>query len=247
MRTATLLVLAAIAAGMLAGCSSRSISNSGYRASGYGYNPEYHGELSELAVLGATNMDAVSETEIKAAMEGSKAVLLQKADAIVLVQSGASFPDVDMMNEMQKYFKVVPLSGVPESPSWSPAHQESRNTQSLHKSLRLAAARAGAKILIVYWGVLESGRESQVTKTISWVPIAGAMIPDETQLMRIRLKAAVIDVATGNWIMLTPRTFDDKRISARVNREISDQDQVALLKKQAYNELANTLLGYFSL
>jgi len=105
---------------------------------------------------------------------------------------------------------------------------------SYSKNLRLAAARAGAETLVCYWGTLESARRKMETKTVSWVPIAGWMVPDESQQMRIRLKLALIDVRTGNWRVVAPEPFTDKAWSTGFTRDSSDQKQVELLKRRAY-------------
>jgi len=97
-------------------------------------------------------------------------------------------------------------------------------------------------VLIVYWGILESAREGFATKTISWVPIVGKVIPDEAQTMRLRLKMAVIDVATGYWEILTPTVHEDKRASARIGRRENDQAQVNKLKAQTYQRAVEDLL-----
>ena len=68
----------------------------------------------------------------------------------------------------------------------------------------------------------------------SWVPIVGWAVPDKAQEIRIRLKVALIDVKTGQWEMFSPKTFEDTAYSAILNREGSDQEQVALLKAKAY-------------
>lgn len=68
---------------------------------------------------------------------------------------------------------------------------------------------------MVYWGVLESARENLSTKVVSWVPILGALVPDENQRMRIRLKVALIAVKTGHWSMFSPEPFDDVDFSSR--------------------------------
>jgi hypothetical protein len=245
-RLAVWLSLSALAV-LLISCSTRSISNSGYASGGYGSNPTYQGELNELAVLGITDEAAISEATIKAALESAKGVSLRRGDSVVVVQSGAAFPDDAMMEHMQKYFKVISLSGVPDRPSGSQQGTGQQKAQPVARSLRLAAALGGAKVLVVYWGILETGRENQVTKTVSWVPIVGSVIPDEAQQMRIRIKAAVIDVATGHWVVVQPRSFEDKRVSADINRESSDQNQVGVLKKQAYADLVDALAKQFAL
>jgi hypothetical protein len=223
------------------GCQTRSISNSDY-----GGTWGYRGELSELEVLGVNANKKISEEDIKAALNTKTKVSLKRGDRIVLVQSGAQFPDGPVLEELKPYYSVIPLSGVPVRDDRYRRHEDAGAKQPVDKSLRLAAAKSGARTLIVYWGILETGREDHGTKTISWVPVIGRIIPDEKQKMRIRLKAAVIDVASGAWEFVIPEVYNDARTSARVNREESDQDQVALLKAKAYKALASDLLNRFN-
>jgi len=237
----------------LSACGTRSISDSGYQGN-RGYYPRYdetafyRGELNELAVLGIERQGEISDADIQAALADTGTLSLRRGDPIILIQSGAMFPDDPMLTGMQQYFQITPLSGIPEEQPQS-ASEESHNVSpsSLNKVLRLAGARSGAKALIVYWGILESGQEDQVTKTVSWVPFVGSVIPDEIQSMRIRLKGVVIDVASGKWVMITPQTFDDRRISARLDRETADQTQVAKLKAQAYIDFVEAVRQKFAL
>jgi len=223
------------------GCQTRSISNSDY-----GGTWGYRGELSELEVLGVNANEKISEEDIKAALNSKTKVSLKRGDRIVLVQSGAQFPDGPVLEELKPYYSVIPLSGVPVRDDCYRRREDAGAKQPVDKSLRLAAAKSGARTLIVYWGILETGREDYGTKTISWVPVIGRIIPDEKQKMRIRLKAAVIDVASGAWEFVIPEVYNDARTSARVNREESDQDQVTLLKAKAYKALASDLLKRFN-
>ena len=110
---------------------------------------------------------------------------------------------------------------------------------------RLVAARGGFETVIVYWGVLESGREDIATKAVSWVPFIGGNIPDEVQRMRIRLVAALIDVRTGQWETYVPEPFEDTSFSNDHNREASDQEQVLLLKEKGYAALADGLAAKY--
>ena len=222
-------------------CKTRSISNSDY-----GGNWGYRGELSELEVLGVDANKQISEEDIKAALSTKTKVSLKRGDRIVLVQSGAQFPDGLVLEELKPYYSVIPLSGVPVRDDRYRRREDEGAKQPIDKSLRLAAAKSGARTLIVYWGILETGREDHDTKTISWVPVIGRIIPDEKQKMRIRLKAAVIDVASGAWEFVIPEVYNDARTSARVNREESDQDQVTLLKAKAYKALVSDLLKRFN-
>ena len=100
--------------------------------------------------------------------------------------------------------------------------------------------------MLIYWGILESASEpEQAAKQLSWVPIAGRIIPDQTQHLQLRVKAALIDVASGNWTMLRTEPLRDKRMSSRLTRESSDLKQVLTLKEKAYGQFANDLRARF--
>ena len=237
------------------GCTqTRSISNSGYQGT-WGYQ----GELIELEVLGFNDKQQITEGDIKKALKSETKVSLTSGDRVVLVQSGAQFPDGPMLKGMESYFSVIPLSGVPAEDNRARLYldrghepfryRRDKNPtpkQPIDKTLRLASAQAGAKTMIVYWGVLESGQSVRGTKLISWTPIVGQIIPDVKQNMRIRLKVAVIDVATGAWEFVIPEVYNETRHSAAINREESDQGQVARLKAKAYEALVKDLLKRFN-
>jgi hypothetical protein len=227
---------------VLSGCATRSISNSGYNAGGYygrgADNPLYKGELSEFDVLGIDPRKDIEEQDIAAAAATKRDRLtLRKGDSILLIQSGAMIPDQEMTESAEKYFSVSVFTGVPE--------QEKKANVSYAKALRFSAAKAGIDKIIVYWGVLESGTKNLVTKTVSWVPIVGAAVPDQSQEIRIRLKVALVDVKTGQWEIFVPKVFEDTAFSASLTRGSSDQQQVVLLKTQAYQAaIEGTLARY---
>jgi len=228
---------------LLIGCTARSISDSGYRSPGGYYsrgsdNPLYNGELSEFDVLGIDARKEITEQDIAAAaVAGKSRLTLRKGDTILLIQSGAILPDQDMTANAEKYFSVNVFTGVPE--------QDKKTNESYAKALRLAAARAGIDKILVYWGVLESGTTNLGTKTVSWVPIVGMVVPDEAQELRIRLKVALVDVKTGQWEIFVPKTFEDKAYSASLTRRSSDQQQVALLKTKAYRAAIEGVLARY--
>src|SRR5689334_16052118 len=99
---------ALIAIGILAaGCQTRSISHSEYtdRNEPLGFFPrnngsdpgfEYRGELSEFDVLGIDRGELTSEAEIRRTLDNSKRVKLHPDSSILLIQSGALFPDSPM-------------------------------------------------------------------------------------------------------------------------------------------------------
>jgi hypothetical protein len=245
---------------LLAGCytKSRSISHSDYREPGrtmhYALPPngsdpgfEYRGELSEFDVLGITRGGVASNTEIEQALANAKSVRLQRGSSILLVQSGAMFPDGPMVSELSKYVRVVPFSGVPPVSQMPKSGQfESGYAEGYSRSLRLAAARGGNDVILCYWGILESENAKLATKTVSWVPVMNWFVPDEKEHMRVRLKMALVDVRTGNWSVLSPAPVDDARLSTSPRRGVADQKLVENLKQKAYAAGAKELLRQYS-
>ena len=234
---------------LLFGCNVRSISNSGYGAGQResADNPFYRGELTEFDVLGIDLGKPVSEAEIGRELDRHQGIVLRKGDTLLLLQSGAPIPDDPMVRALGQFFSVTPFSGVPvATPVQTASAAPGTAAPSYATTLRLGAARSGASTIICYWGLLESGIENHVTKAISWVPIVGAAIPDQSQHMRIRLKVAVIDVRGGNWSTFAPEAYMDSALSASLNRAASDQEQVGLLKEQAYKAAAEQLVARYT-
>src|SRR2546423_15612740 len=107
-----------LACALFAGCKKTvSISHSGsqpqsswcgYPSPNNGSDPafEYRGELSEFDVLAITRGEITSEAEIRRAFENAKPVKLRSTSSILLIQSGAMFPDAPMVTELSKHFKV---------------------------------------------------------------------------------------------------------------------------------------------
>jgi hypothetical protein len=238
--------LAALLLLSLAGCATRSISDSGYRGGfwdgGSDYNRLYRGELSEFDVLGIERNQAIVEREIQESLGARERPSIARGASIMLIQSGAMFPDEPMVRALETRYDIGEFSGIPEERQWATAAVPTPYAM----ALRLAAARGGYDKIVAYWGVLETAREGIGTKVISWVPIVGNFIPDETQRMRIRLKFAVIDVKTGHWDLYVPEPLEDAAISASLNRASSDQAQVALLKEAGYKAAATGLVTRYS-
>ena len=251
---ASVLALALI----LTGCThtTRSISNStypqthnSYRSPGNLSDPafDYRGELSEFDVLGINRDDLASESEIRRALDNSRRVKMHRDSSILLIQSGALFPDGAMTTELGKHFTVVPFSGVPPFRRILPRSDASSvDPESYSKSLRLAAARGGNDFIVCYWGLLESDSQHLPTKTVSWVPLVNWLVPDEKTHLQIRLKVAVIEVRSGNWTIFSPEPFENARISTPPRRGAADQNQVERLKKLAYEASARELVRRYS-
>jgi hypothetical protein len=239
-------VLLLLIATLASGCATRSISNSGYP--GDTSNSFYRGELSEFDVLGIDPKTTASDSEIAAQFVAYQRISLHRGQPIMVVQSGALLPDEPMLRELDRFFTTTPFSGIPAEAgapgSWRTATNSdaARNYASL---LRLAAAKGGYETVLCYWGVLETAVEGHATKLVSWVPIVGAAVPDETQRMQIRLRVALIDVKSGRWAMFSPATFSDTALTAAFVRRSSDQDQVAVLKEQAYKAAVEKLVARY--
>jgi hypothetical protein len=233
----------------LAACSTRSISDSGYKGDEGRPNPMYQGELSPLALLGVDPDKPVTDEDIAKAMATKKPIHIRKGASVMLVQSGAPFPDAEMTAAMDKYVQVAGFTGVPLTdtrPDSRPYYRQgaapqAAPSQPYSQLFRLAAAKGGYETIVVYWGVLEAANQGGASKSVSWIPIIGGSIPDQFQTMRIRLNMAVIDTRTGQWETFAPPAFTDEALSSSRSRAASDQEQVALLKKQAYEAAAEAL------
>jgi hypothetical protein len=235
-------VAAAVILGLSA-CETRSISNSGYQADRWGAgNAFYHGELSAYDVLGLDPLRGASDEEIAKALTAKQPISVKKGSAVLLVQSGADFPDAAMVNEMERYYTVSSFTGVPARPQGATSGQPPVPYAQL---FRLAAAKGGFETVVVYWGILESASESMASKSLSWLPVIGGVIPDQNQQMRIRLMVAVIDVRTGQWESFTTAPIEHEAISNEHHRAASDQEQVELLKGQAYKAAADALAARY--
>ncbi len=237
--------LAALLLLSLVGCATRSISDSGYRGGFWDSrgddNRLYRGELSEFDVLGIESGREIAEGEVQSALGARERPAISRGASIMLIQSGAMFPDEPMVRALEARYDIGQFSGIPEGRA-----QPESAADLYAMALRLAAARGGYDKVIAYWGVLETAREGLGTKVVSWVPIVGNFVPDETQRMRIRLKFAVIDVKTGQWDLYAPEPIEDDAISASLNRASSDQAQVALLKEAGYQAAATGLFTRYS-
>ena len=235
----------ALLAAALGGCSTRSISNSGYQEDGYyGHNAFYQGEIDELDLFVPREREEPFGNDIRTALADRRPVTAELGKPLLVVQSGALVPDELMTDALKDHFQVSPFSGVPSRPAYPYSNTASTaEPGSFGERLRLAAAQGGYERILVYWGQLEAQRSGGLTKAISWVPIVGAVVPDESQDMRIRLKAAIIDVTTGRWHMILPESIADSAISASINRASSDQDQVQQLKAAGYAKLADMIVA----
>jgi hypothetical protein len=236
----------------LLGCQqTRSISDSGYKqrtsswSRGNRILPAPPRELNEMDVLGIDVQNTIREQDIQEALTSHKTIQLKKGGAILLVQSGAAYPDAGMVKHLEESFNVISFSGIAAAVPNETETTAGKGTP-YSRLLRLAAARGGCESIVCYWGIMESAKENLSTKTVSWLPVVNWMVPDERQHMRIRLKIALIDVRSGAWTMLTPEAFQEKRIATNTRREGTDQRLVESLKKKAYEAGAKEVVQFAS-
>ena len=230
---------------LIFGCTPRSISNSGYQKDQYRGYPNnhnqtdfsYRGELTEFQILGINTQKVPSEDDINKALKDYKGFTIKKNGKILLVQSGAVIPDESMVQELENDFSIGPFSGVP---------QKDIENENYSKLIRLMAARGGYETIVCYWGILETGKMNQATKTVSWVPIVGWALPDQKDLMRIRLKVALLDVRSGSWDVFMPKPFSDSKYSSIVKRKDVDQGLVQNLKEKAYSAAASEIITRYT-
>lgn len=238
-------VVAAVLLAVLSACSTRSISNSGYPGDSYygsSGNQLYRGEIDELDLFVPRDRELTFKADIAAALANKLPVAAELGQPLLVVQSGALVPDEPMTDALAPHFQVAPFSGIPQRTSYSGA-DASNEDGSFGERLRLAAAAGGYRHIMIYWGQIEAMSSNEATKAVSWVPIVGMAVPDESQKMRIRLKAAIIEVATGRWRIVLPEAIGNTAISASINRATSDQTQVAELKAAGYARLAEMIVG----
>ena len=139
----------------LAGCETRSISNSGYPAP-YAGNMLYSGELNEFDLLGMGRNQPITDADIQQALAVKAPFRVKQRSSVMLIQSGAMFPDEPMMTSMAHHYIVGAFSGIPERDAVAAGSPNPPAPYSM--ALRLVAARGGYETIMVYWGILETAR-----------------------------------------------------------------------------------------
>lgn len=222
-----------LAALFLAGCETTSISDPG----GYSASPGipsrsrlYRGEIAEYELLGISGTNRITDDDILKALASAQPVRLRRGASLLLVQSGAIQPDEPLRSGLAESFKVVPFDGRPGDGGTD------------GRAVRLAAAHAGCDHIVACWGVLESASQQYGTELVSWVPLVGWAIPEQTRRTRMRLKVALIDTRTGSWSVFTTQPREEDATTGYLNRDSGRVAQVEKLKRACYAEAVKTLL-----
>jgi hypothetical protein len=145
-----------------------------------------------------------------------------------------------MVAEVNKYFRAIPFSGIRSD--WA-RHNPENPDDHYAKSLRFAAAQAGAQKILCYWGSLEVARHDLSTKTITWLPVVDVIVPDQKDSVRVHLKLALVDVRTGAWSMFRTEPVQAHVVTTGWGREHLEIPEVRDLQKKSYVVAINTLLN----
>lgn len=231
------LIALAAAALLFSGCET----NVNFRAADFSgdkvYKKGYTGpQLNESEILGLKSTDRVTNEDINRILDEATALQIKEGSTILLVQSGATHPDQQMIDELSKHFVVIPHTGVPNEVRPHP-------DDDLGKALRLAAAHSKAETLMVYWGHLEMKRDDLPTSLVSWVPVIDFAVPDEYQRVRMHLKVALVDVRTGNWATFRTEPVESDALTTRYAREHEQKRPLQNTKQRLYKNSVQKLLG----
>ncbi len=91
---------------LLAGCESRSISDSSYRRHGYYGGPKtgYRGELNEFDVLGVERGGQITEEQIVKSLDSAARIKLRKGSSILLIQSAKKLAYEAVADDLTKIY-----------------------------------------------------------------------------------------------------------------------------------------------
>lgn len=197
-------------------------------------------ELNQMDVIGPAAEATPSDTDIQKALDRSSAVQLKAGESVLVLQSGQSAPDARMVEEVNKHYRAIPFSGIRSD--WA-RHKFDSPDDHYAKSLRMAAAQAGAEKILCFWGNLEVSRHDLSTKTITWLPVVDVIVPDQKDKVRVHLKLALIDVRTGAWSLFRTEPVQANVVTTGWGREHLEIPEVKKLQKESYVVAVNSLVN----
>jgi hypothetical protein len=176
----------------------------------------------------------ISEETIRGALTENQRIRLTRNEAILVAQSGNETPADPLYSELAKRLHLIPFTGV--------RTKLATESNEPAKVLRLAAARAGAKTVLVFWEVLETERKDLITQTVSWLPVLDLVVPDEIDHLRIHYKFGLMDVRTGVASSLASKTLQGTALNTAFRRAHHDSSNMDALKRKAAQEAVELLL-----
>ncbi len=202
------------------GCTTSNRSISQYQ---HGYNTSYRGEISQL--------NFIKEISISKATGSNTPIYISEEERVMVMQSGQLHPDSSLLVHLDTECNAIPISGIPE-----------KNKDLVPNVTLLDAARAGGVTKIMaYWGNVETSIKPKHSKMVSWIPIAGYYVPDESQKMRVTISAIVSDVSSGRWFNFTAHSSETEISHSIYTARRKDSEQVEKLKAEAYENIVQQL------
>jgi hypothetical protein len=232
---------AILAALFLIGCAHENTTN--YRRAYYtsrqplkSHHPGAN-ELADTDVLGGSAV-APTDEDIRTTLDRASKVSLREGESVLVVQSGEPVPDSRMIAELNQHYRAVPFSGIRSD--WIQG-SSSNMEPDYAKSLRLAAAQAGAEKILCFWGSLEVAHHDLSTKTVTWLPVVDVIVPDQKESVRVFLKIALVDVRSGAWTVFRTEPQETKMVSTGWAREHVQSPEVRRLQQKSYVVAVNSL------
>lgn len=239
---------------LLAGCVPHSpidAKKTGASSTESSANKNTSALLTDKDVFGNETTLAVSEEDIQAALEG-ETFRVPLNSTVILVQSGSHAPETAIQQEMSKYYTVSTFSGIPDrqkpvvcnkKEEGEPVASENMNYM---QALRYIAAKGHQKAIIVYQGILQSGKYDTITKTTVWSDYKNEKLPDAASL-RYLVRFTLVDVATGEWAAWSPLNYEYNIIplqTGKTNTSTTDQ-QITQLKQRTYTTVVKDLVNRY--
>jgi len=193
-------------------------------------------ELNESDVLGHEHGRVPSEEDIQKAMANSGTVAVREGDSILVLQSGEPAPDQRMVKELNKHYRAIPFTGIRRE--WP--HGDAPGDAGA-RSLRFAAAQAGAQKILCYWGELEVAHHGLITKTVTWLPVVDVVIPDQIDHARMHLKVALIDVKSGAWTIFRTEPIETALATTGWGRNHVESPEINSLKRKCFVAAVNSM------
>ncbi|MGV3663754.1 MAG: hypothetical protein ACO1TE_26525 [Prosthecobacter sp.] len=220
------------------GCETTSISNTGR-------NPLYRGEISEADLLGISSRKNISDGDIRAALSRSSGghARLRHGEPVLLIQSGALQPDPELSRAFARHVRAQPYSGVPQSNRADGDRIPVNGATPIDpKTLRLAAAHAGATKIVCVWGLVESADNTAGLEYTAIIPILGDFLPSKRTVRRLTLKGIVMNTASGTWESFSTDPIIDTHTTSAYTREFGNARKTLQLKGSAYEQLAAKMM-----
>ena len=196
-------------------------------------NPNGHGHGSDLDLHSLTGIDdhAAGEAAIAAATD-RRGSLPRRGARVLLVQSGAHQPDAELVSAFRPFCEPVLWDGR------RPDTEDDAPDRGAGRRLRLAAARQGCSHVVVVFGEIQSDSRTLPTAVLTWVPVAGEIIPGEISGTRLIARALVMDTRADRWQLLDAAPRETSGLQTDYGRGTVNGRRAARLKAMAYPELA---------